>query len=80
MIIKQLQNIGNSKGVSIPNAVLELLDIDDKTDLIIKTDGKNIIIIPIHNNDVEISCNIHIKPELIEKHKNANLILVEKPP
>ncbi len=46
-MVKKLKRIGNSQGIIIEKAVLELLKITMDTPLEIETDGKNLIIKPI---------------------------------
>ena len=47
-MIKKLTTHGNSMALVIEKAILDLLDITPKTSLEISTDGKNIVISPIH--------------------------------
>ncbi len=44
---KRLSAIGNSLGIVIDKPILELLDIDRETELDMKTDGQQLIIVPI---------------------------------
>lgn len=44
---KRLSAIGNSLGIVIEKPILELLDIDRETELDMKTDGQQLIIVPI---------------------------------
>ena len=46
-MIKKLSRYGSSLAVLIDKPILELLSIDENTKIKIKTDGENIIIIPI---------------------------------
>ena len=48
-MIKKLTTHGNSMALVIEKAILDLLDITPKTSLEISTDGKNIVISPIHS-------------------------------
>ena len=48
-MIKKLTTHGNSMALVIEKAVLDLLHITRKTPLEISTDGKNIVISPIHS-------------------------------
>ena len=48
-MIKKLTTHGNSMALVIEKAILDLLRITPKTPLEISTDGKNIVISPIHN-------------------------------
>lgn len=48
-MIKKITRHGNSRAVVIDRAVLDLLKIDDETPLEISTDGKRLIIEPIHD-------------------------------
>ena len=47
IMVKKLKKIGNSQGIIIDKAVLELLKITMDTPLEIETDGQNLIIKPI---------------------------------
>lgn len=44
---KRLSAIGNSLGIVIEKAILELLDIDRDTELDMRTDGNRLIIEPV---------------------------------
>jgi antitoxin component of MazEF toxin-antitoxin module len=46
-MVKKLSKYGNSMAIIIDKPILELLNINEHTQLKIKTDGKNIIIEPI---------------------------------
>jgi antitoxin component of MazEF toxin-antitoxin module len=50
---KKISRHGNNLAIIIDKALLEMLSIDENTLLKISTDGKNIIIEPVHtiNND-----------------------------
>ena len=54
-MIKKLTTHGNSMALVIEKAILDLLCITPKTSLEISTDGKNIIISPIHGANHEKS-------------------------
>ena len=45
---KNLTHIGNSLGLVIEKPILELLDITQETELDMTTDGKRLIIEPVH--------------------------------
>lgn len=47
---KRLSAIGNSLGIVIEKPILELLDIDRETELDMKTDGQQLIIVPIRRS------------------------------
>jgi antitoxin MazE len=49
-MIKTLRPIGNSLGLIIDRAILELLKIDRDTPLEIRTDGESLIIRPVHGD------------------------------
>ena len=49
-MVKKLKKIGNSQGLIIDKAVLELLKITMDTPLEIETDGQNLIIKPIRES------------------------------
>ena len=51
MLIK-LKKIGNSQGITIHKAVLELLNITMDTQLQLETDGTNLILKPIRTDSV----------------------------
>ena len=46
-MIKRLTKHGNSLALVIDKGILKLLDIDDKTPLLISTDGKRLVVSPI---------------------------------
>ena len=48
---KRLQAIGNSSGIIIDRAILDLLGITQETDLDLETDGKRLIITPLQGDD-----------------------------
>ena len=48
-MIKKLTTHGNSMALVIEKAVLDLLHITPKTPLAISTDGRNIVISPVHH-------------------------------
>lgn len=52
-MIKKLTTHGNSMALVIEKAILDLLHITPKTSLEISTDGKNIVISPVHGNGRE---------------------------
>ena len=52
-MIKKLTTHGNSMALVIEKAILDLLHITSKTSLEISTDGKNIVISPIHSQGHE---------------------------
>jgi antitoxin component of MazEF toxin-antitoxin module len=47
-MIKKLTTHGNSMALVIEKAILDILHITPKTSLEISTDGKNIVISPVH--------------------------------
>ena len=51
MLIK-LKKIGNSQGITIHKAVLELLNITMDTQLLLETDGTNLILKPIRTEGI----------------------------
>jgi len=46
-MVKRLTNIGNSLGLIIERPILDLLGIDQETDLEITTDGKGLFVEPV---------------------------------
>lgn len=52
-MIKKLTAHGNSRALVIEKAILDLLHINSKTSLEISTDGKNIVISPVHGSGRE---------------------------
>ncbi|HLC07033.1 MAG TPA: hypothetical protein VJJ26_02480 [Candidatus Babeliales bacterium] len=50
-MIKKLSKHGNSLAILIDKPILDLLGMDEHTHINIKTDGNNIIIEPIKNQD-----------------------------
>ena len=48
-MIKKLAKHGNSQAIVIDKAILDLLDIDDDTPLMISTDGERLVVTPIRN-------------------------------
>ena len=56
-MIKHLTMHGNSSALIIEKAILEILHIDLNTPLEIATDGKNLIVSPIHNGKKENKIN-----------------------
>lgn len=71
---KKLSRHGNSFAVIIDKPILELLDINEKTMLKIKTDGKRIIIEPLEGIDYVISNNSTIQgafEDVMRTHEDA---------
>ena len=68
-MVKKLTKHGNSLAVLLDKPILEMLNINEKTPLRIKTDGVNIIIEPIHElstmNEDKIK---ELYEELVEKY------------
>lgn len=54
-MIKKLTTHGNSMALVIERAILDLLNIERETPLEVTTDGKNIIISPVKNENREKS-------------------------
>ena len=52
-MIKKLTRHGNSLAIVIEKPILDLLNIDINTPLEVTTDGRNLIITPIHERDRE---------------------------
>jgi antitoxin component of MazEF toxin-antitoxin module len=46
-VAKRLVRHGNSRALVIDKAILELLKIDDQTDLELSTDGRSLVVTPI---------------------------------
>jgi antitoxin MazE len=57
-MVKKLKKIGNSQGLIIDKAVLELLKITMDTPLEIETDGQNLIIKPIRESPTDRQSSI----------------------
>ena len=71
---KKLSRHGNSFAVIIDKPILELLDINEKTMLKIKTDGKRIIVEPLEGIDYVISNNSTIQgafEDVMRTHEDA---------
>ena len=69
-MIKKLSKYGNSKALVIDKPILELLDIDENTDLVITTDGKSLVVTPVHKGKMRIkkvSANKKLQ-EIVEKN------------
>ncbi len=49
-MIKRLTRVGNSLGLIIDRPILELLDIDQDTELEIRTDGRQLVIRPLRGD------------------------------
>lgn len=52
-MIKKLTKHGNSQAIVIDRPILDLLNIDENTALRISTDGTNLIVTPISDDDEE---------------------------
>jgi antitoxin MazE len=75
-MIKKLSKYGNSFAILIDKPILELLNINEKTQLIIKTDGNRIIIEPIQKalDTSEISEDEKLQKiyeKIVKKYGNA---------
>jgi len=70
-MVKKLTKHGNSLAVLLDKPILEMLNINEKTPLKIRTDGINIIIEPIHELPESPDNSIKVKKlyeELAEKY------------
>jgi len=75
-MIKKLSKYGNSLAVLIEKPILELLNIDERTQIRISTDGNKIIIEPINvpGEDSFVSKNSKVQrahEKITEKYKEA---------
>ncbi|HXW86055.1 MAG TPA: AbrB/MazE/SpoVT family DNA-binding domain-containing protein [Candidatus Bathyarchaeia archaeon] len=71
---KKLSKYGNSLFLLIDKPILELLHINETTELEISTDGKNIVISPAGQKQLKITNNTELQKlheELIEKYRDA---------
>ena len=48
-MIKKLSKHGNSQAIVLDKAILDLLDVDDDTPLMISTDGERLVITPVRD-------------------------------
>jgi antitoxin component of MazEF toxin-antitoxin module len=49
MLMKKLSKHGNSLALVIDRSILELLGIDEETTLNISTDGRALVVVPVHD-------------------------------
>ncbi len=84
-MIKKLSKYGNSLFVLIDKPILQLLNIDEKTQLQISTDGSNIIIKPVRKEAQKKPGKISDDPkkqaiyeELVKTYDQALKELAEK--
>jgi antitoxin MazE len=71
---KKLSKYGNSLFLLIDKPILELLHINENTELAISTDGKNIVISPVVQEHSKVSDDKELQKlheELIEKYREA---------
>ena len=66
MLIK-LKKIGNSQGITIHKAVLELLNIEMDTPLLLETDGTNLILKPIRTDEIMQLQSKHTDEQEVKK-------------
>ena len=66
MLIK-LKKIGNSQGITIHKAVLELLNITMDTQLLLETDGTNLILKPIRTDEIMQLKSKHTDEQEVKK-------------
>ncbi len=77
-MVKKLTKHGNSLAVLLDKPILEMLNINEKTLLKIRTDGINIIIEPLHellqqdNNVKELYDELAIKYDMLLKKLSKN--------
>lgn len=76
-MIKKLSKYGNSKALIIDKPVLELLDIDETTELEIITNGNSLIITPINKrkNIKKITGNKKLQNVVEENIKKYDSVL-----
>ena len=48
-MIKKIAKHGNSQAIVIDKAILDLLNIDDRTPLMVSTDGERLVITPVRD-------------------------------
>lgn len=72
-MIKKLTKFGNSMALILDKPLLELLEISQKTNLKIKTDGYSFIITPIKDENEEPEINIVSKNEKLQKLHEKNI-------
>lgn len=48
-MIKKIAKHGNSQAIVIDKAILDLLNIDDETPLMVSTDGERLVITPVRD-------------------------------
>ena len=71
-MIKKLSKHGNSLAILIDKPILELLNINEHTQIHIKTDGTNIIIEPIRNTTISSDSKLQdLYEDLVDKYNNV---------
>lgn len=71
-MIKKLSKHGNSLAILIDKPILELLNINEHTQIHIKTDGTNIIIEPIRNTTISSDSKLQeLYEDLVGKYNNV---------
>jgi len=77
-MIKKLSKYGNSKAIVIDKPILELLGIDENTELEISTDGESLLIRPVSKTTKrirKISKNKKLQKIFEENIKEYNSVL-----
>ena len=69
-MIKKMVRHGNSSAIIIDKPILDLLHIDSDTSLEISTDGKNLIISPVHDKKRFDKLNKSLN-KINKNHKNT---------
>jgi len=74
-MITKIKKTGNSRAITIPPAILELLKIDDATDLELSTDGVSIKLTPI---DAKQAAFEAANNQVLKKHLKAFKALADR--
>ena len=71
VMTKRLQIIGNSAGIIIDKAILDLLRITSDTELDLQTDGERLIITPVRSSKTRAGRVARAQSKVLKKHEQT---------
>lgn len=74
-MITKLKKTGNSRAITIPPAILDLLKISDTTEMEVSTDGVSIKLTPISAEDEAVQ---NASQEVLKKHLKTFKALADR--
>ena len=77
-LIRNFSKIGNSKGIILPQAVLELLGWDTEGQVELKVEGKNLMVSPCIHRDGTPAEFAKVKKRVLSEHRQLNEKLAKR--